>query len=50
MTYNLEWQVAKGLWSYFEFQLPDTPQLVAKALFKILEREGYEVVKKADNE
>jgi hypothetical protein len=40
---DLEKLIAKQLWHYFEFELPDTPQRVAKALFVILEKGGYTI-------
>lgn len=42
---DLEKLIAKQLWHYFEFELPDTPQRVAKALLVILEKSNYTIAK-----
>jgi len=44
-TTDLEKLIAKQLWNYFEFELPDTPQRVARALIVIVEKGGYTITK-----
>jgi hypothetical protein len=45
MTSDLEKHISKQLWNYFEFELPDTPQRVARALLVIVEKGGYVITK-----
>jgi hypothetical protein len=44
-TTDLEKLIAKQLWHYFEFELPDTPQRIAKALLFIVDKGGYTIAK-----
>jgi hypothetical protein len=37
--------IAKSLWQHFQFELPDTPVRVAKALLVILDVNGYAITK-----
>jgi hypothetical protein len=45
MTSDLEKLIAKQLWNYFEFELPDTPQRVARALMVIVQKNGFTITK-----
>jgi len=43
---EIENLIARRLWKVFEFHLPDTPNRVARAVLKELDKNGYSVTKR----
>ena len=35
--------IAYGLWHYYQLDLPDTPQRVARVILHVLEKKGYTI-------
>jgi hypothetical protein len=50
MSQEIQNLIAKRLWKVFEFELPDTPNQVAKVILKELENEGFIITKGKTNE
>ena len=42
--------IARDLYTVFEYELPDTPHRVARAMLAIIDKEGFEIVKKSGEE
>lgn len=43
---DAEKTLAYGLWSYYETDMPDTPIRVARVMLYVLNKNGFEVIKK----
>ena len=50
MTKEITAMLARGLWKYFEMELPDTPMRVAKATMHILTEAGYTIISTTNEE
>jgi hypothetical protein len=49
MNQEIEYLIAKRLWKVFEFELPDTPNRVARVVLKELANEGFKITKGETN-